>query len=217
MDNLTDYLEKSGPPGRMGVKGVETDWMEFTTLPVTSGKILVVDPGFAPEINDGVLVELPPGTYVLKAKAMQFGKERRPSRLRVALEGTKSSIGGVIGEAWADTARIGVCDPEVFEAEWKNDDWAYEQLDRVFSQTFTGVAVLADGTDAILPYVESGFGDGDFPVHELIEEGTGRRVGVEVEIIAPGATYPWEVQSQPDSSGKPSGGWLQRLFGLRAR
>jgi hypothetical protein len=40
-----------------------------------------------------------------------------------------------------------------------------------------------------MPFATSGFGDGLYPVYELVADGD--RVGVEVEFIAAGAPYPF--------------------------
>lgn len=42
-----------------------------------------------------------------------------------------------------------------------------------------------------MPFVESGFGDGEFPVRELLSKPNRERIGFEVTFIRPKTCYPF--------------------------
>ncbi len=90
-----------------------------------------------------------------------------------------------------DTANVGLCDFDVFaracggdhEASWEIISPAIEEAE------ILGIAVLDEEAGAVMPFVRSGFGDGTFPVFELVSNGS--RVGFEITFIKPGTPYPF--------------------------
>jgi hypothetical protein len=190
--NLDTYLKEAwtaNPPE--GTPGRETDWLEFCDLVLSSGKLLIADAQFIPSLEDGVLVELPPGTYTLEARVMDYGSDKRIARLRALLPGSTVVLRRLIDKTWTDTAQTGVCDYELFAAAWgAHEQSAWEVIEPVLTSGWThGVAVLDQTTGAVMPFVGSGFGDGEFPVFEL--QSDSQRVGVEIEFIKPGTPYPF--------------------------
>jgi hypothetical protein len=153
---------------------------------------MVIDPSFAPFERHGLLIDLPVGEYEVVAKVMDYVTEKRVSRLRVLRVSSEPQVGGEIGKTWSDTARIGACDYEAYKRAWgDDDDRAWTIVGPTLEQDPTGVAVLDQDSGAILPFVESGFGDGEFPVFELRDPTAGVRVGIEVEFIPEGTAYPF--------------------------
>jgi hypothetical protein len=50
------------------------------------------------------------------------------------------------------------------------------------------VAALDSG--AVMPFVASGFGDGEYPVVELLDSSHGSRVGAEITFLRSSTPYP---------------------------
>ena len=190
--NLKDYLKRPlGEEPEKDSRGTLTDWMDLSDFVLRGPRFLVVDVSFVPSPKDGLLVEAPPGDYRIQAKVMDYGGDRRIARLRVFSSGACPRLGPQIGETWTDTARTGLCDYEIFSQAWGSDnDAAYAKIEPVLDEAENyGTAVLDEGTGAVMPFVSSGFGDGTFPVHELMEGE--RRVGFEIQFIAADETYPF--------------------------
>lgn len=182
-----------------GSVGNETDWLEFCELTLSDGRALVCDLGFIPSDGDGLLVEMPPGRYLIRARVMDYSGDRRVSRLRVLSPGSTPTVGVQIGETWADTAAVAVCDFTVCSRAWERlgEDTATNRLEVARDSGYPcGVFELDPEVSACVPYVDSGFGDGTFPVFELMQED--KRVGFEIEFIAREEPYPFE---RSDSSG----------------
>jgi hypothetical protein len=120
---------------------------------------------------------------------MDYGTDKRISRLRTWLHGTAPTLGDQIGDTWTDTALTGICDYKTFRLAWDRDAAAaYATIMPTFGSADThGVAVLDADEGAIMPFVSSGFGDGEFPVNGLVVDS--RRVGVEIEFIKPDQPY----------------------------
>lgn len=187
----TEPSDKENPV--KGSLGEESDWLAFGEINCASGKFLVIDPAFAPEIESGLLVDCAPGVYQLDAKVMTFGNDKRISRLRAVKRGTPShTVGSKIGEAWSDVARIGVCDVDALSRAWNEDeDAANDAAESWMDDDGPVVTLTLPGhPEAPICAVDSGFGDGTFPVLELLTGGL--RVGLEVELIEAGTLYPFD-------------------------
>ncbi len=190
---LRDYFSKKAsakneppaPPGQ------QTDWLDFCEFVLKGNKVLCVDAQFAPSAEDGLLVDLSPGKYLLQAKCVDYGGDKRVARLRLLPKKIVASLGAQLGETWTDTAKTGVCDYDVFSKAWGTDDDAsYEKISPAFeTEKPFGKATLDKASSAILPFLDSGFGDGTFPVFELVADG--KRVGLEIQFIAEGTPYPF--------------------------
>jgi hypothetical protein len=76
---------------------VESEWLDLCTMAVPSGSIWVGAPLFAwaeAQSEDGCVVEVPPGDYVVQARAFDFSGSKIVSRLRVVLKGCSSATLG---------------------------------------------------------------------------------------------------------------------------
>lgn len=165
-------------------KGDESDWVEFASLPIVSGKLRVSDPMFFRDLPPSPTFEVECGTYRVMAKTITYPGDRRVSRLRAILK-EPSSFGPRIDDVGVDFAQVGVFDPVVLdEAGEKMDNAEGEKMvtDLGAIKEF-GVVQLGGDEDAIMPLAVSGFGDGGYPIHELLLDG--KRVGVEVVFIGP--------------------------------
>src|SRR5262249_22585570 len=109
--NLKDYLSRKGRAAR----GQASDWLHFCTLGVTSGSLWAGDPHLA-NADDGRVVKVPPGRYVVEGMGVASGRDRIVSRLRVRLESAKNpTLGKKLGDTGTDSAMIGVCDIKAFD------------------------------------------------------------------------------------------------------
>jgi hypothetical protein len=185
---LSEYLKKnrhSDPPA--GTVGVETDWLALDTLEVPSGSLWVGDP-YVCSAEDGCVVKVPKGTYSVEAKAMDFAGRKRVSRLRVFRRGaTQLTLGKRVGETLTDTGLMAVCDIVALGEAVAGDNDAFNE--RVVNHNYKdcGTVRFTMSGPVELPYVAPGFGDCDGPVYGL--RSGRRRVGIEVEILAPGYAY----------------------------
>jgi hypothetical protein len=181
----SDYLSKSkyGFP-KKGVKGVESDWLEFGEVDIPTGSLWIGD---ATVLNstEGRTVKVPPGRYVVQLKGMDFKGVRTFSRVRAfAVNCERFSQGDEIGEVITDSSMIGICDiaavdaavTKRYMAEFEND------LREATAEPGSAIDTFAYGKkNFMLAYVPSGLGDGAFPVYSL--EASGGAVGVEVEFL----------------------------------
>jgi hypothetical protein len=199
------------PTAWKGRIGQQTDWISLGQFELVSGKLLVEDPSGEPGavypsyghvLVNGKLVEikpapnpvvhLPPGTYVAEVRCMQWGKDRRVSRLRVVLKGSRVQLGKEIGGVNTDTAVIGVCDLDVFSAAWDNfpgGDPGSEVEYHVTGEEKYGVFALDKQHRAAMVFARTGFGDGGFSIYELVSGS--KRVGVEIVFIKEKEPYPF--------------------------
>jgi hypothetical protein len=182
--------DASGPPT---ADLLPPEWLKKYSKFVVPGGLEGLPPGsqLLPLGGAQTQYDLPPGDYVVAARCMQWGKDRRVSRLRVVLKGSSFQIGKEIGGVNTDTAAIGVCDLDVFSAAWRDDpgDAANKMEYHVTSEKIYGSFALDEEHRAVMAFVRTGFGDGGYPVYELVSGP--RRVGAEVVFIKEKEPYPF--------------------------
>ncbi len=183
-ERLRAYLRKSSktPPCDPGA-GLEAGWIPVAELEVVSGSLWAGDPLCMNE-EDGFLLKLPAGTYIVAAQGMDFDGFRVVGRLRIypkTVRADQLKTGRAIGETGTDSAAITACDlrgllpvvagqEDPFQRELEKQ--LRGQCGLLTSRVVPGVA---------LPFVQSGFGDGTGPVHAL--QTHGRRVGIELVFV----------------------------------
>jgi len=177
----------ANPPA--GTRGRETAWLPFTTLSVESGTLMIGDASFLPDPDACLALKVQPGTYELSVKVMDYGTDKRISRLRVARAGADPELGRKVGTVWADVGRTGVCDAERFVAvePLKDEQRWTETIGAALDAAETPGIASFEGVE--MPFVASGFGDGEFPVYRL--QSGGEPVGAEVQFIKPTERYPF--------------------------
>src|SRR3982750_379968 len=95
---LEDYLSQNTK-----AKGTTKDWLSFCKLDVKTGKLWAGDPHH-PHADDGCVVKVPPGRYVIEAIGLASGRDRAVSRLRVRLESAKNlKLGKELGSTGTDS------------------------------------------------------------------------------------------------------------------
>jgi hypothetical protein len=171
----------------------ERPWESLGQIQLNSGKLLIEDAAFSPSLEDGLIVELAPGTYDVERKLVVYGNDARNAGLRVFPRGQTTSRGAQIGETWTDTGELGVSDFDRARStlEALGDDAFYDQYSKILDQADpgTGSGIVRHENAPLLFFVSSGFGDGTYPVYELVSQDT--RSGVEIEFIEPGTPYPF--------------------------
>jgi hypothetical protein len=187
LDAVLSPAWTANPP--TGTRGTETPWLAFTTRSIESGRLMIGDASFLPDPENCVTVNVQPGTYELSVKVMDYGTDKRISRLRVARAGADPELGRKVGAVWADVGRIGVCDAERFGAVEPLKDEARwtETIGAALDASETHGIASFEGVE--MPFVASGFGDGEFPVYRL--RSGGEPVGAEVQFIKPTERYPF--------------------------
>lgn len=165
-------------------KGDESDWIEFASLPIVSGKLRVSDPMFFRDLPPSPTFDVECGTYRVMAKIMTYPGDRRVSRLRATLK-EPSTFGPRLADVGVDFAQVGVFDPVILDQAGEKMDNAEGEKIVADLGAIQEFGVIQFGADelAIMPLAASGFGDGGYPIHELLLGG--KRVGVEVVFIGP--------------------------------
>ncbi|MCL4790299.1 MAG: hypothetical protein KJ070_26535 [Verrucomicrobia bacterium] len=185
-ERLLTYLRKSSkkPPHSLGT-GVEAEWIPVAELEVVSGSLWAGDPLCMNE-EDGCLVTLPSGKYVLAAQGMDFNGFRIVGRLRVypkTLRADHLKTGRAVGEAGTDSAAITVCDLRALVPAIAGQEDPFQRELEKQLRAQCGLLTSKRVPGIALPYVQSGFGDGTGPVYALQAEG--RRVGLELGFVQP--------------------------------
>jgi hypothetical protein len=190
---LKQYLKKK-PKGKStaGMKGKESEWLDLASFDLKGKRFLISDAGYMGSEEDGVSVAAKPGKYQVQVKMIDFGADRRISRLRASLAGVKEAELKKVGEAWADVGRIGFSDGDALLKLGKKleSDELIDALNEALGENEEkfGTHRFGEGGPEMI-YVDSGFGDGTFPVYQLKTKGA--NVGFEVEFIEPSAKYPF--------------------------
>ena len=181
---LEAYLRKSSqkPPRHLGA-GREAEWIPVAELEVVSGSLWAGDP-LCMNVEDGCLVKLPAGTYVLAAQGMDFEGFRIVGRVRVypkALRADRLQAGRAIGEAGTDSAAITVCDLRALLPVIAGQEYPFQRELEKQLRGQCGLLTNKIVPGVALPFVQSGFGDGTGPVLALTA--AGKRVGIELSFL----------------------------------
>jgi hypothetical protein len=182
---LGEYLQgNSRKPPAAGIIGQESDWLAVCDFEVTTGALWAGDPCLA-NAEDGCVLQVPIGTYLVEAKCMDFAGSKFVSRLRVHLIGARNPvIGNQVGESGTDSTAIAVCDIRALDAAIGDaSDEAQEQIENQLKEDYGIIDIHVDA-NVTMPFVASGFGDGTGPVFEVLSDG--ERIGMELEFIPAG-------------------------------
>ncbi|HJZ91262.1 MAG TPA: DUF4241 domain-containing protein [Gemmataceae bacterium] len=176
--------------------GDESDWIPFTQLPIVSGNLRVSDAGyFDDEGGAPPTFSVSCGRYRVLVKIMTYppaqgrdrlaahlAGDRRVSRLRVALA-EPATLGQRLDYVGVDHALVAVFDPSVAIPQEAMNKEQHKKFCAELNVDHYGVVHFRNDEEAVMPVVASGFGDGGYPIHELLRDGN--RVGVEVVFIGP--------------------------------
>lgn len=189
-EDLAELLLRPRGTAAGGSIGRETDWLElFAEFPVT-GNVLIADASYIPTATDGLSVALPVGTYRVLLTVLDYREDWRVARLRLTTS-EQARRGPLIGRTWTDVGRTAICDLLTLAPKWGTDNEAsYAKVATWFeSGAPFGVALFGESDPLPIPFVDSGFGDGEYPVTSLVDD-QGRRIGFEVRFLSARRRYP---------------------------
>ena len=175
--NLSDYLSRKGKTP----KGKTKDWLPFCTLDVTTGTLWAGDP-HVPNADDGCVVEVPPGKYVVEGIGTRVARDRVVSKLRVRLANVENPVvGDEVGDTGTDSAMIGICNIRAFDAACGPDSGEeVEEASEAQTGYGFGTITIEKFPGAVMPFVPTG-SDGNGPVFALMSEG--KCVGIELPFM----------------------------------
>jgi len=188
---LADFLASTltGPEAEQGTLGTESEWLFHCEFEVRGTRLQVLDVFMAGHDGEGVILEVAPGVYVVEARVMTYGIDRRICRVRVHPKSEIGTLGELAGEVGVDLAAVAICDVDRL-AGWAQGD--EDQWRRWGHQLWYGRATPAglyacEPAKTLVPFVDSGFGDGTYPVYYLMHDN--RAVGLEAVFLPPGTPY----------------------------
>lgn len=182
----------SGDAPTTGTAGVESEWIEHGPLQVKGARLQIVDVYQAGNDPEGVILPVTAGEFVVEARVVTFGDDQRVSRVRVRPTQSSCVVGDKAGEVGVDLAAIAVTDVDLLGA-WaeanrdETQDWGQELW---FNRAAPAGFFSCPAASTELAFVDSGIGDGTYPVYYLVENG--RNVGLEVAFIPPGTAWPFD-------------------------
>jgi hypothetical protein len=193
--------ETSGNPSK-GMVGQETAWLEMCHLDLLFGKMAVVDSSYAAGGEPGSVHQLPPGRYQASVKVAEYGWDRRVSRVRIGTPDPDAGVGRSVGKAHVDSGSVVIWDAP-FAGNYrmrkrsllKSVQATHKKLWVPPKRNLCSVGRITAASGDRLIVVETGFGDGTYPIYELRR--CGKRVGLEVVFIESGKPYPFEVKEPP--------------------
>ena len=187
-----DYFKAStGGWPRSGSIGLESDWFDVGTLHLPTGE-LWVGCCFDSMRDDGCVVRVSPGMHRISIKGMDFEGHRRAARARLCLDSSeKATITAECGQVGVDGGIIAFCDictfenvvlPQYFESFLS--EYGKAAMAACFESYGIRSTVFTYAGQSIgVAFMQSGLGDGTYPVYAL--RSGGQVVGLEVEFLAP--------------------------------
>ena len=185
-----------------GMCGCESPWLRVGDVDLSLEKIALGDSSSTARKKAGSSYKLQHGRYHVDIKVVAYASDRRVSRFRICSEDLAPSLGRRLGNIGVDSACIVAWDaPYAGDFRIRRDQWmkevetAQRRLWPSPSQNKLCIVAKTGVARRKLILVQTGFGDGSFPIHELRR--AGRRVGLELLFINPGTRYPFEVEQSP--------------------
>jgi hypothetical protein len=172
--------------------GILSDWLDIGTIELHSGRISVGDAVFFP--GDQIELDSLPGVYQVQARVIDYGIDRRIGLLRARIPGmTTTPIH--VGAISVDFAVVGVCDHPGFLAALEPFGTDLDQYNAVYGHKLDapegyGRIVLQETPLLAMIFVQSGWGDGQYDVYQLMHNGS--IVGLEVIFIDEQQPYLFE-------------------------
>lgn len=166
-ENAVDLMEFLAGKGKLP-KGSSTAWLPFCSIDVKAGALWAGDPHLA-NADDGCVVQVTKGNYQVEGVGAIMGRNRVVCKLRVRLT-TESNpeLGEEVGETGTDSAMMGVCDIEAFDAACgpDNGDIVQEAIESQTGEGF-GIITISLFPGAVMPFVPTG-SDGGGRVRALV-------------------------------------------------
>ena len=173
LQNATPTSRNVGP----AQQSESASWLPFSSLEAVTGALWAGDPYLANE-EDGCIVKVPPGKYLVEVVDLALAPGRAVSKLRVRLETEANPVvGDQLGEAGTDSAMIGVCDKAFLAAI---ESVSHEEMcEHINAQTEDGCGVVAlEKFPGVAMSIICTGSDGIGPVYALLSGD--RCVGIEL-------------------------------------
>lgn len=177
-------LPTGAPPDR-GAADPESDWLFHCDLPIQGRRLQILDVVMAGNDGEGVTLDVAPGPYVVEARVMTYATDHRISRVRVHPKGAVGTVGDVAGMVGVDLGAVAICDVDRL-APWAKDHedaWQEWGQDLWYGRTEPAGLYTCTAASTVVPFLDSGLGDGTYPVYSLMENG--RAIGLEAVFLAP--------------------------------
>lgn len=197
MKTIHDFLKARGTPvDKAGKTGVFSDWLPFHSLKLAGDTLQFVEVRVLGLRGEGeyecVEIKVPPGIYTVECRGARFGTDTRIAGMRAYPAGTNPQRGEQLKEIPVDLGGIAVVDiatiyPSMQEDTERYEEWIEELLYDSDVESMASI-VTWQPTKTEIPYVDGGFGDGSYPVFQLVA--AGKVVGLEVEFISEADEYP---------------------------
>lgn len=197
MSSIQNYFsQKSTERPRKGQTGEFTDWLSFHELELRGDLLQFVETRVIGIIGDEEYenTEIPaaPGVYSVECKGVAFGGDKRVAAMRAYPKGVNVMRGKKIGSIPVDLGGVSVVDIKTVKPSMDEDEERYEEWLEDLLYDFDDYSAVKihqwKPTMTKIPNAESGFGDGEYDVYELLNDGA--VVGMEVEFIAEDEEYP---------------------------
>ena len=132
--------------------------------------------------DEPVIVSLPKARYRVTVRLISPEGDQHVAAVRLVSSDEEVSRGKRVGSVLVDFGQVGFCDRDAVEKAFEaiaDDEMSlyYDQLD---TTTVSGQAVLPGAVK--IAYVRPGFGDGTYPVYELLRP-DGTVIGVELDCL----------------------------------
>lgn len=154
-------------------------WEPLGTLKIR-GRLSVADTSYF--FDKPLILDLVPGDYQVSARYVLPTGHKHIAGLRVGTAEVALTRGTEIGKVSVDFGQLGVCDRDATEAAF--DSLGDEGMPRYYDQLNTTALVewvhLPGPVNMLV--VRPGFGDGAYPVRELLRPDGGRG-GIEIDCV----------------------------------
>ena len=196
MKTIADFFTKLGKrEPRVGQKGVFSTWLSCGTVPIIGGALQFVELRVlglrGEEEHECVEVPVEPGQFVVEFRGVKYGCDGRIAAMRVFAVGATPKRGKKLKEIPVDLGGIAVVDIGAVHQSMKEKQAIHEKwMEKILygdDESLIGVCVWRPTKTEIL-YVDGGFGDGTYPVYQLVS--ARKVVGLEIEFISEGEVYP---------------------------
>ena len=189
---LLNKPEKTIPTTKLdrAIKDIQSEvdkneclWVEFLPFELKGRSIYLTDLRPGP-CEDGVKIKLEKGNYDVQVCLKVIGDIPVIAAMRVTLEGIEGTDIKQVDEISIDGGSLGFYDYERIRSCFGYDmealySWGESKM--LSGDDEYGVLVYDLKRGYILPFVQSGYGDGVYPVYEVLDKGF--RVGALVEFI----------------------------------
>ncbi len=193
---LKAHTNREARPAK-GQAGEHSDWLPFYDLKLKGGALQFVEMrvlGLRGERHvECVEVPVAPGAFEVQCRAARFAGDVRISAMRAFPQGVATHRGRKLKKIPVDLGGIAVVDIEAIHPSMQEDEDRYQEwIEDLLYETESDLPVSVakwEPTKTDIPCVDGGFGDGSYPVLELVSGG--KVVGLEAVFIEEDATFPF--------------------------